>query len=105
VWVHHDNERCPERPLVLVLDLPSRGRASEHRSQAALQAVHHHGPAPAAIPRYAGPPLTYGPGPHRMELVIDSGHPLAVSDLLGIEVADHPGPVRDSSPPSLLRRH
>ena len=56
VWVHHDNERCPERPLVLVPDLPSRGRASEHRSQAALQAVHHHGPAPAAIPRYAGPP-------------------------------------------------
>jgi hypothetical protein len=92
VWVHRDNERRPERPLLFVLDLPSRRHTSAHRPRAALQAVHHQGPAPVAIPPYAGPGLTYGPGPHRMELVVGSGRPVTVTDLLRIEVADDAGP-------------
>jgi len=90
VWVHRDNERRPKRPLVFVLDIPPRRRPGHVGSRAGLRAVHHRGPAPADVPPYAGPPLVHRPGLHRMELVVDAGRPVTVTDLLSILVAAHP---------------
>jgi hypothetical protein len=86
LWVHRDNERRPERPLTFVLDLPPRRRPEIARSRVGLRAVEHRGPAPADIPPYAGPPLRHRPGSHRMELLVDSGRPVGVTDLLLIQV-------------------
>jgi hypothetical protein len=92
VWVHRDNERRPERPLVFVLDLPPRRHPDDVGSRVGLRAVHHRGPAPADVPPYAGAPLLHRPGPHRMELLVDTGRPVEVTDLLSIVVAANPGP-------------
>jgi Glyoxalase-like domain len=83
VWVHRDNEEAPERPFVFVLDL------DEHRpptvaNPGALQVLRHTGPAPARLPGYHGPRVEYTPGSHRLELVLDSGSPLAVSAELSL---------------------
>lgn len=90
LWVHRDSERRPERPLTFVLDIPPRQRPDGVRPRARLRAVQHRGPAPADIPPYAGPPLLHRPGPHRMELLVDAGGPVAVTDLLSIHVLADP---------------
>jgi catechol 2,3-dioxygenase-like lactoylglutathione lyase family enzyme len=41
----------------------------------------------ALIPPAAGPPVTYRTGEHRLEVVVDSDHPVQVTDLLRIAVA------------------
>jgi glyoxalase-like protein len=90
LWIHRDNERCPERPLTFVLDLPERRRRGEVGSCVSLRAVHHRGPAPAEVPPYQGPPLLHHPGAHRLDMVVDAGHPVVVTDLLSILVAAQP---------------
>jgi Glyoxalase-like domain len=86
VWVHRDNEEAPERPFVFALDL------DEHRpptvaNPGALQVLHHTGPAPARLPGYRGPRIAYTPGPHRLDLVIDRGQPVAVTAELALRTA------------------
>ncbi|MGY1730295.1 VOC family protein [Geodermatophilus sp. SYSU D01045] len=88
IWVHRDDERHPARPLVFVLDLPLRRRAGTAAAAGALQCVHHVGPAGADVPRYAGPRLVHRRGRHRLELVVDAGRPVQVSDLLAIRITD-----------------
>ncbi|MGY1736988.1 VOC family protein [Geodermatophilus sp. SYSU D00684] len=88
IWVHRDDERHPERPLVFVLDLPSRRPAADAAPASALQCVHHTGPAAAAVPRYAGPRVVHRPGRHRLELVVDAGRPVEVTDLLALRITD-----------------
>jgi hypothetical protein len=90
LWVHRDNESRPERPLTFVLDVPPRRRPDVVRSRVGLRAVEHRGPAAADVPPYAGPPLLHRPGSHRMELLVDAGRPVGVTDLLSIHVVADP---------------
>ena len=68
IWVHRDNERHPERPLVFAVEV-DRVPAGD---TGALSAVRVHSAARPSVPPYAGPPLTYLPGPPRLELVVGS---------------------------------
>src|SRR5215218_9305429 len=87
VWVHRDNERRPDRPLVFVLDLPPRRAAGHAGNAESLLRIDHHGPAPADLPPHAGPPVLHRPGQHRLELFVDDGRPVDVAGHLSIRVA------------------
>ena len=97
IWVHRDNERCPERPLVFVLEADeqqmlqrrpqrvSMFEAVAHRHPGVLREVRLRGPSAPSVPPFAGPPILYEPGPHSLELVAGSeGSALSVSDRLAI---------------------
>jgi len=84
IWVHRDNEHRPDRPLVFVLDLPPRSVTGHAES---LLRIDQHGPAPADVPAYAGPRVLHRPGPHRLELFVDAGHPVDVAGHLAIRIA------------------
>jgi hypothetical protein len=89
IWVHRDNERAPERPLVFVLevDLAGRlpGRPTSPEQRAELVAVRHTGPAAATLPSYDGPPVEHTPGPHRLDLAVDRGREVTVTGLVSIQ--------------------
>jgi hypothetical protein len=98
VWVHRDSDRAPQRPLVFVLDLTTLpaahaggraagGRAAGGRPATAanpglLRSIAHTGPQRAPLPPFAGPPVPFTPGAHRLTLTVDAGRPLPVTDLL-----------------------
>jgi hypothetical protein len=88
IWVHHDNDRAPERPLVFVLEVDLAGRlpagpvASDGRAE--LVAVQHTGPASAALPAYVGPPVRFGAGEHRLEVLLDRGAPMILTPILAV---------------------
>ena len=96
IWIHRDNERIPERPLVFVLEAAeeemeqrrSRVRMSEpaaHRRPGELREVRVHGPSAPFLPPFAGPSIVYVQGPHLLELVVgDAGSARPVSDGLMI---------------------
>jgi hypothetical protein len=90
IWVHRDNERVPERPMVFVLELDPQERLRRRPPEATtgdrseLLAVRHTGPAPADLPQCDGPPVQYSPGDHRLELVVDRGRAVAMTELLSV---------------------
>jgi len=93
IWVHRDNERAPERPLVFVLEATAeqmsrrrrRARTSEHRRPGELREVRVRGPSAPSLPAFAGPAVVYVHGPHLLELVVDDeGSAWPVSDVLAI---------------------
>ena len=92
IWVHRDNERRPERPLVLVLEAGEEAMKQRRRQIAASEAVAHRcpgelrevrvgGPSAPVLPPYAGPAIVHAPGAHLLELVVrDEGSARPVSD-------------------------
>jgi hypothetical protein len=93
IWIHCDDERCPERPLVFVLEADEqemderrrqRGSMSEavaHRRPGELREVRLRGPSPPSLAPLAGPPIRSEAGPHLLELVVGSeSSALSVSD-------------------------
>jgi Glyoxalase-like domain len=93
IWIHRDNERFPERPLVFVLEMTGdemsqrrrRAAGAAHRQPGELREIHIQGPSAPSLPQFAGPPIVYLPGPHLLELVIgDQGRPLVVSQAVTI---------------------
>jgi hypothetical protein len=91
ILIHHDNERAPERPLVLVLETDDQGMerrrrrstATTHSRPGTLREIRVHSPSPPSLPPYAGPPITHVPGPHRLELVTaPNGSPRQITDAL-----------------------
>ncbi len=90
VWVHRDDERAPERPLVFVLEVDDDGALPGRPPDAArahlgdLLEVRHTGPAAPALPPYDGPAVHSVPGSHALEIVVDAGHPVAVTEILAI---------------------
>lgn len=85
IWVHRDNERAPERPLLFVVEA-SAGEAMErrrprsgapallaHRHGGLLVEVRVNGPALALLPAYTGPPIVQSAGPPSLELVVGTG--------------------------------
>jgi hypothetical protein len=95
VWVHRDSDRAPERPLVFVLDLTTlpapraggrgaSGRPATTANPGVVRSIEHTGAEPAPLPPFAGPPVQFTAGPHRLTLSADAGRPLAVTDLLSL---------------------
>jgi catechol 2,3-dioxygenase-like lactoylglutathione lyase family enzyme len=96
IWIHSDNERFLERPLVFVLemtaeDMEQRGRRASVsagvavRQPAELRGVRVHGPSAPSLPPFGGPPIVYLPGPHLLELVVGAeGRTRTVNDALAI---------------------
>jgi hypothetical protein len=83
IWIHRDNEHHPQRPLVFVLETAEeemeqrrpRTRMSEpvaHRNPGQLVEIRVSGPSPPSVLPFAGPPIVHEPGPHGLELVVDS---------------------------------
>jgi Glyoxalase-like domain len=81
IWMHHDNECAPARPLVFVLETsdaemerrrPRSGPPDllEHLHVGTLSEIRVSGPSPASLPPYAGPPITQTSGPHHLELIV-----------------------------------
>ena len=96
IWIHRDDERFPERPLVLALEADedrmeqSRRRGSitgtvAHRQPGELRELRLHGPSTPSLPPFAGPQIVYQQGPHLLELVVGTaGCAVSVSDCLVI---------------------
>jgi hypothetical protein len=96
IWIHRDNERFPERPLVFVLQAGpeqleerrrrvSASRAVAHRHHGELRQVRVRGPHAPWLPEFAGPPIVCEHGAHALELVVgEEGSVLSVSDGLAI---------------------
>lgn len=92
IWVHCDNERVPERPLVFVLEAISEqieqrrpwismSETLGHRHPGELREVRLRGPSAPALPCFAGPSIVYSQGAHQLELVVgDEGIARPVSD-------------------------
>jgi hypothetical protein len=76
--------------LVFVLEvdedgaLPGRPQDAARAHLGDLLAVRHTGPAAPDLPPYEGPPVRTTPGPHGLEIVVDAGHPVAVTEILAI---------------------
>lgn len=92
IWVHRDNERAPERPLVFVLETAgaelekrrARSRALQRGRSAVLREVRVRGPSPALLPSYLGPRIVNVQGPHHLELVVGDGPARAVTEILTV---------------------
>ena len=96
IWIHRDNERVPERPLVFVLEATAdqmrqrrqRAQTSDalaHRRPGDLREVQIRGWSPPCLPAFAGPAIVYTEGAHLLELVVDDdGSAVHVSDVLVI---------------------
>jgi hypothetical protein len=93
IWVHRDNERVPERPLVFVLEAaheqleqrrPRPGSVA-HRRPGELREVRVRGPSAPFLPPFTGPSIVYLQGPHLLELVAGGEGPARpISDCLAI---------------------
>ncbi len=84
IWIHRDNERFPERPLVFALDLDAADRRPPAGADA-LREVRLGGPSAPSVPKFDGPPIVHTAGPHSMELVLrDAGAAHAITDGLVI---------------------
>ena len=80
IWIHHDNESAPERPMIFVLEtdrheLEQRRRllgADETTVQPAgnLREIRLHGPSAPTLPQFAGPAISHTAGQHSLELVV-----------------------------------
>ncbi len=87
LWVHRDDETAPERPLVVVLDLPGGGprrSAATPVNPGSVTALRHTRPAAASAPLWEGPPYRWSAGPHRLDVVVDRGCSVQVTDLLSV---------------------
>jgi hypothetical protein len=96
IWIHRDNERSPERPLVFVLEAAEEemehrrprvwmSDALEHRCPGELREVRVHGPSAPSLPPFAGPSIVYRQGTHMLELVVaHHGRARPVSDTMAI---------------------
>jgi hypothetical protein len=92
IWIHRDNERAPERPLVFVLEATedemrrrrlwgSASAAVGHRHPGALREIRVGGPCAPSLPAFAGPPILHVESPQMLELVVgDGGRARRISD-------------------------
>lgn len=96
IWVHHDNERATDRPLIFVLEASEQqleqrrhrftmSQPAANRLRGELRELRVRGPTAPALPRCSGPRIVYELGPHSLELVVgEQGHVRPVSDGLSI---------------------
>jgi len=94
LWIHRDNEDCPERALVFVLEASEEemeerrlrigmSESVAHRRPGTLREVRLHGPSAPSVPPFGGPPIVHLDGSHLLELVVDGGGPdRRISDVL-----------------------
>ena len=94
IWIHRDNERLPQRPLVFVLEAGedamrqrrrSGGRPAVAQRRGELRELRVRGPSAPLIPLYEGAPIVCAQGSHRLEIVVgDEGSVRAIGDGLVI---------------------
>ena len=96
IWMHRDNERAPQRPLVFVVEAPESGmqRRRPLASHAELLAgwdgpllreVRVSASSPSRLPVHRGPQVLQSPGPPRLELVVGTGdRVLAITPILAL---------------------
>lgn len=90
IWVHHDNEQVPERPMVLVFetdeDATSERRSMLRRATTARQnpdllELRLSSPTVPRLPDAQGPAILQCKGTHHLELVVDpAASSLEISD-------------------------
>jgi len=95
IWVHQDNERAPQRPLVFILEA-APNKLVRHRADArprempaqrqpgALQRLRLSGPEPGQVPAYQGPPIEQLAGAPHLHVVASGAPPLRVDELLSL---------------------
>ena len=95
IWIHRDNERHPERPLVFVLEGDEQQMELRRRQRRAmaeavaprppgeLREVRLRGPSAPSLPSSSGVPIRVASGPNLLEIVVSGERPpTAVSDVL-----------------------
>ncbi len=98
IWVHHDNEQAPERPLVFVLELTAEDRERRRRGtwvggrtsrqpRRPLKEIRVRTPAPARLPPHTGPRIVDLEGTPYLELRAGPGSPREITDILTISGA------------------
>jgi Glyoxalase-like domain len=98
IWVHHDNEQAPERPLVFVLELTAEDRERRQRAtkgrglpswqtRRPLEEVRVRAPAPARLPPHTGPRIVHSEGRPYLELRAGPGSPRPITNNLAISSA------------------
>ncbi|HET9516218.1 MAG TPA: VOC family protein [Actinoplanes sp.] len=105
IWIHHDNERAPHRPMLFVIAAqgaamtrrrPGSGPAAlpAHRPGGLLTQVLLSGTEPAPLPPYTGPPIIQRVGVAHLDLIVDTGQqPLPITPILTL------GPPRAAATP------
>lgn len=96
IWIHEDNERCPECPMALVVEADEERRAARRdmlrrataaRRNRTLEELRLTGPALVRLPVDGRPGIVAAEGGHHLELVVDAaGSALQVSDPVTIRV-------------------
>jgi Glyoxalase-like domain len=95
IWVNHDNELAPQRPLVIVLELTTeqleqrnaRSAAARATAQPPLRAIRQlqiTGPARAWLPPHGGPPITHALGIFHLHINAGPGPTRSITDTLAI---------------------
>jgi len=91
IWIHRDNERFPEHPMVFVLEAGKEQIEQRRRRVSMSETVAHHrpgelrevrvrGPSAPSLTPFAGPSIVYERGSHALELVVGKNSALSVSD-------------------------
>jgi len=79
IWIHHDNEHSPERPLVFAMEMDAASIERRRSARAAmrqpdnLREVRVNAPSAPFLPAFVGPPVRFSTGPHQLELTINTG--------------------------------
>ena len=95
IWMHRDNERAPERPLVFIVEavgeqMEARRPRTSHAGLLRdwdgpeLRELRLFGPTPCRLPPHAGPPIVQAAAAHRLELVAGDGELLEITPILRI---------------------
>lgn len=95
IWVEHDNERMPQRPLVFVLELTAqqvqqraaRAGAAPSAPGQVTSGIEHlrlTGPASPRLPSHRGPSVSHAPGSPHLHVDAGPGPTRAITDILTI---------------------
>jgi hypothetical protein len=95
IWVHHDNELAPQRPLVIALELTAEqleqrkprsaaARATAQPLMRAIRGLQITGPGRARLPPYAGPQITHALGSFYLHIDAGPGPTRSITDTLAI---------------------
>jgi Glyoxalase-like domain len=95
IWVHHDNEHAPHRPLVFALELtaeqlqqraprPAAAHNAPRQNPPTIRHLRITGPDPPHFPPYTGPPITHTKGAPHLQAQTGTGPLQAITEILTI---------------------
>ncbi|MFF3223067.1 VOC family protein [Nocardia suismassiliense] len=90
IWVQRGT---PERPMVFVIDPPMQQPENPSPTASSrtgmIRSICLQAAAAAVIPRYDGPAITQTVGPARLDLVLDGGSDIDITDILALRTHQH----------------